>query len=180
MNRSYLITTAIRQLESKRKRFLIWGAIVAGISLFGILTGLFEPNSELREHVGTYSVLLLLGIFLLYKFVDYKNRIKAAKQYDAVFMNDSDGFISIDELSRKLGKDEARIRKELDSFFQRDLFHSSTLSLHESPGVTLANAGQNDKFVVIQCPSCSAKSRVRSGSHAVCPYCKSVLDTYQP
>lgn len=177
MNRSYLVAQEMLRLELKRKRSLIWGSILGGMAIFAIISGISDPYCELREHLPIYWAMLLPAAFLIYRFIVNKNLIESARRYDMVFMNDSDGFVSLDELTRQLGKDPTLILRELDALFRQGFFHSANLYLQGTAGVALANAEQSNSFVAVKCPSCSASSNVRVGSHAICPYCKSAFDT---
>ena len=171
--RSYLNETLLRRLQGRQKRCLIGGGIASALFLLMIVMG-FTSNPELKGYLPTYAVCLLLSLVPIVYALLSGRRLAAARRYESIFACDADGFISIDELKKRTGKDEWKILRELEALFGKGWFQRCALQREEKPGVLLTDAEAGDKgvgFLQVTCPHCGGANRLRAGAFGKCDFC---------
>lgn len=72
------------------------------VFLCGLLIGLIENNEIIRD--GLITNLIMLGLFILLFIKGIKNskKISLARRYDAIFMCDVNGTVTINEIARQI------------------------------------------------------------------------------
>ena len=182
MRNAYIVSNKLYDLERKKKRQLIWGLILTLFFASGIILAVVDHEEDLLDNLGFYAFCLIPSALLLYFAIRNGRRIASVHRYNAIFEQDRDGFVSIDELTQALGMPAQKMMKELEDLFRAGLFQNCTLQREVNPGVVLtdavsASAGVRSLgFVNVKCASCGGTSRIRAGTVGVCEYCGSPLN----
>lgn len=105
--------------------------------------------------------------------------IEAANRYNAIFICDSDGIVTISELTKQTGKDPAGIIGEIDKLLNKGYLCGCTLKKEGQPCVVLSDGKADESgFVTVKCPACGGTTRIRTGSNGKCEYCGGELKGY--
>lgn len=168
---TYLSPLAEKQ-PARRKRFLISGIILTVFFGFGVIGGITGQTEGLRQGLTVYLVFLIPSLLLIWKGVSIGKRMDAARRYNSIFLLDTDGFVTLEELTRCTGQTAGAVQKELELLFRKGYFQSC--AFRQGDGVILSSAVGDRKeegFVMVRCPNCGAASRIRAGTTERCPYC---------
>ncbi len=179
----YVVDSVVAGLEKKKKRDLIWGLVLSGFFLLGIVMGLggSESGENLRDNVGFYAACLLLSLIPLYFGIRAHGKLNLIHRYSLIFDADRDGFVHLEELVRHTGRTAPKVIKELEFLFKEGAFQNCTLSSGGGqPGVILTDASIGGEtrmagFVNVKCSSCGGTSRIRANTVGVCEYCGSPI-----
>ena len=185
MTRSrYVVDAVVAKLEKKKKRDLIWGIVLIGFFVSGIVIGLGDgsESENLKDNIGFYTVCLLLSCLPLYFGIRANYKLNLIHRYSVIFDADRDGYVHLDELVQHTGRPASKILKELEFIFKEGAFQNCTLSSGGSdPGVILTDAsiGEGETraigFVNVKCANCGGTSRIRANTVGVCEYCGSPI-----
>ena len=160
-----------------KKRILIFlsvGPIL--FFLFGILQGIFGNDQVLRDGLVTCVVMEVPFVLMFLAGLRNGRRAGLVRRYNLIFMCDMDGIVTLDELSRQMGKPAEKILSQLEWLFQRGLFCDCTLQMGGEPCVILSGkAGSRSSFVNVVCEKCNGTTRLRAGTSGKCEYCGSAI-----
>lgn len=171
----YLSQDVVKVYEKKKRIQIIVGLIVAGFCFFGIVIGLIENQ---KDYIMIYGPGIIAGIIVLLFGLKNKEIINCASRYENIFSCDSNGVITIDELSLQTGKGKDKILKELEKLFSQGFFTGCTFQRGGNPCVIISSAMVNEKgkgFVEVVCPKCKGVTHIRAGSRGKCQYCNSPI-----
>ena len=171
--RSYLNKELVVQAQKRRKRCLIGGGVAAGFFLLGMVLGV-TSNPDLKQYFTFYCFCFVISLALAVYGLLSGRPIDLARRYESIFACDTDGFISLDELKKRTGRDEWKIMPELEKLFQKGWFQHCTLQREGNPGVMLSDADKGSKgvgFVQMECPHCGGTNRLRAGTGGKCEFC---------
>ncbi|MBQ9699707.1 MAG: hypothetical protein IJV71_03710 [Lachnospiraceae bacterium] len=162
----------IRKLNIVSTIQIIFGTLNVGF--WGIaLAGAIQGDIDLREHLVMYLICTLGFAYMVYCGV--RNiRVKGhALRYNSIFMADMDGYLSIDELSTKIGLKKDRVAKEIDSLIRKGYITNCSLHYGDTVHIVLTGQQQNlsQGLESIYCPKCGANILARRGFISKCKYC---------
>lgn len=159
---TYISNNAIKRINTKRLLQMGIGGFFLFLCLYGLIMGFIDQNGTLRE--GRMSYIVLLVPFALIFAAGIKNRRKVylARRYDSIFMCDVNGTVTIDEISRQVGKPPFKVLSELEWFFRKGVFRDCTLQKQGMPCVILSGrADSKTSFVNVVCEKCNGVTRLR-------------------
>ena len=174
IKREYLVTAVAATQRTKANIQIVLGVMVTFFFGFGFAGGIVGYR-ELREGVPLYFLMMIPGLLLLWRGIVNGSLASAARRFETIFSMDTDGFVTIDELTRITGRPADKILKDLEAVFRKGYFRNCTLQTGRDPKVILSNAEASDRsgtgFITVTCVNCGGKTRIRSGSTGVCDYC---------
>lgn len=100
-----------------------------------------------------------------------------ANRMNAIFLDDTDGILTFDNLSNLTSKSTDYNRKMINKGLEKSL--SNNVSLDENTGNIVLIGGNKEANIVIEqviCQSCGAKVEIRKGYSGRCPYCNSIVN----
>ena len=92
-----------------------------------LIMGFTEQGATMREGRTTYIVLLVPFALIFAAGIKNKRKLDLARRYDSIFMCDVNGTVTIDEISRQVGKPPFKVLSELEWFFRKGVFRDCTL-----------------------------------------------------
>ncbi len=163
---------AVKKLTLKSTLQLVFGIVSTGF--WGIaLVGAIQGDEELREHLVMYLICTLGFAYMV--FCGARNiRIKGnILRYNSIFMADMDGYLSLEELSTKIGLRPERVSKEVDDLIRKGYLTNCTLHYGEVVHIVLTGQNEhlNEGLEAIYCPKCGANILARKGFFSKCKYC---------
>ena len=173
---TYISNIAMKKLNIKRLLQVGIGGFFLFLCLFGLIMGFTEQGATMREGRTTYIVLLVPFALIFAAGIKNKRKLDLARRYDSIFMCDVNGTVTIDEISRQVGKPPFKVLSELEWFFRKGVFRDCTLQKQGMPCVILSGR-ENSKtgFVTVVCEKCNGTTRLRVGSSGKCEYCGSPI-----
>lgn len=130
------------------------------------------------ENLPVYVLLLIPSAIPILISKKKLSEIKATRRYETIFVSDTDGIITAEELSNQLQKPSFKIFEELELLFRKGFFQNCSLQQSGSPCVKIDNAIIDDKagtgFVEVKCKNCGGTSRIRADS-SPCSFCGAPL-----
>lgn len=173
---TYIVSIALGKLEFKKNIQIGIGGFLAATTVFGTILNIMEAKGTLKADILTVlvcSIPLILGI---------RNGHKASlvRRYDAIFMHDNDGTVTINELAKQTGKPTHKIIKELEYLFGKGMFRDCTLQTGGIPCVILmGREGSRTKFIEVVCENCGGVTRIRAGTTGKCEYCGKAISNFK-
>ena len=166
----YLSRAVMGTAAIKKYLLTILGALLTAFFGIGLVLTLTDPS--MRENLAVCAVFLVLSALILWRGVQAGRHMQLARRYQAIFAEDRDGMLSVEELVSQTGKSGQQIAKELEMLFRRGFFKDC--SLQRSPlGVRLSGGGKKQAvFLTVTCPHCGAGNRIRAGEQGFCEYCE--------
>ena len=124
---TYISSLTIGRLVFKKYIQMGIGGFFTVVFLCGLLIGLIENNEIIRD--GLITNLIMLGLFILLFIKGIKNskKISLARRYDAIFMCDVNGTVTINEIARQIGKPTHKVLSELEKLFEMGSFRDCML-----------------------------------------------------
>ena len=175
---TYISRVAIARLTLKKHIQMIIGGFFTAVFLFGIISGVTGYNEKLRENLITNIVMLVPSALLLLNGIKNGRMAGLAYRYNSIFMCDTDGTVTIDELAKQSGKPPFKVLSELEKLFQKGVFCECTLQKQGAPCVILSGReGSKTSFVDIVCEKCNGTTRIRVGSSGKCAYCGNAISS---
>ena len=173
---TYISKVAIARLTLKKHIQMIIGGFFTAIFLYGIIAGTVGHNEKLREALITDIVMIVpSGLLLLNGIKNGKNAGRAYR-YNAIFMCDVDGTVTIEELAKQSGKPPYKVLSELEKLFEKGVFCDCTLQKQGVPCVILSGReGTKTSFVNVVCEKCNGTTKIRAGSSGKCEYCGNAI-----
>ena len=175
---TYISAVAIARLTLKKHIQMIIGGFFTAVFLFGIISGVTGYNEKLRDNLITNIVMLVPSALMFINGIKNGIRANLARRYDSIFMCDQDGTVTIEEISKQMGKPSYKALSELEWFFGKGVFRDCTLQKQGSPCVLLSGR-ENSKtsFVNVVCEKCNGTTRIRAGSSGKCEYCGNAISS---
>ena len=171
----YISSEVIQEAARKSKKQLRIGGVCGAIALIDVIFAVTDPEYG----VDVWFWVIFGGIFVWQwcRGTIGKKWIKAAEQYNSIFLNDSDGIVTISELRGQMQKKDDMILSEIQKLIDKKYLRKCTLVKTGEPHVALSN-GQRAAggFISLVCPSCGGTTRIREGIVGRCEYCGGVLD----
>ena len=175
---TYISKVAIARLTLKKHIQMIIGGFFTAVFLFGIISGVTGYNEKLRDNLITNIVMLVPSALLLLNGIKNGTMAGLAYRYNSIFMCDTDGTVTIDELAKQSGKPPFKVLSELEKLFQKGVFCECTLQKQGSPCVILSGReGSKTSFVNVVCEKCNGTTRIRAGSSGKCEYCGNAISS---
>lgn len=175
---TYISAAAIARLTLKKHIQMIIGGFFTAVFLFGIISGVTGYNEKLRDNLITNIVMLVPSALLLLNGIKNGIRANLARRYDSIFMCDQDGTVTIEEISKQMGKPSYKALSELEWFFGKGVFRDCTLQKQGAPCVFLfGRANSKTSFVNVVCEKCNGTTRIRAGSSGKCEYCGNAISS---
>lgn len=175
---TYISRVAIARLTLKKHIQMIIGGFFTAVFLFGIISGVTGYNEKLRDNLITNIVMLVPSALLLLNGIKNGRMAGLAYRYNSIFMCDTDGTVTIDELAKQSGKPPFKVLSELEKLFQKGVFCECTLQKQGAPCVILSGReGSKTSFVDIVCEKCNGTTRIRVGSSGKCAYCGNAISS---
>ena len=175
---TYISRVAIARLTLKKHIQMIIGGFFTAVFLFGIISGVTGYNEKLRDNLITNVVMIVPSALLLLNGIKNGRMAGLAYRYNSIFMCDTDGTVTIDELAKQSGKPPFKVLSELEKLFQKGVFCECTLQKQGSPCVILSGReGSKTSFVDIVCEKCNGTTRIRVGSSGKCEYCGNAISS---
>ena len=175
---TYISKVAIARLTLKKHIQMIIGGFFTAVFLFGIISGVTGYNEKLRENLITNIVMVVPSALLLLNGIKNGRMAGLAYRYNSIFMCDTDGTVTIDELAKQSGKPPFKVLSELEKLFQKGVFCECTLQKQGAPCVILSGReGSKTSFVDIVCEKCNGTTRIRVGSSGKCAYCGNAISS---
>ena len=175
----YLSLKVIAACERKRKACLTAGIIITVLFAFGIVSGIVHPEMDTHKFIIEYVVLMLPGLWLIWKSIEIGKNNDAARRYETIISGDEDGIVTMEELTGQTGKDEVKVFGELEKLFRKGYFEGCSLQRSNPPAIIINNAMQGESgagFVTVQCPNCGGANRIRAGSRGQCRFCSAPIE----
>ena len=171
----YIPEKVLKEYENKKKMLTVIGFCLT--CFFGLSTVLAIADYEgLREGLIIYIGLLIPSAIILYKGIKIGKEIELAYRYDSIFSGDKNGIVTTDELKNLTGKSLKQIIDELENLFNKGYFINCTLQKDGEISVKINDAMDGEKgigFQTVKCEKCGGYTRIRSGTHGRCQYCRS-------
>ncbi len=175
---TYISKTAIKRLFLKKNIQMIIGGFWTVFFLYAIIEGLLGNNEILRNSVLTSTILCVPFVLMFLAGIRNGKKIGVARRYNSIFMCDSDGTVTLDELVRQTGKEPFKVLSELEWLFRKGMFCDCTLQKGGIPCVILAGKeGSKSSFVTVVCEKCNGTTRLRAGTYGKCEYCGSAISS---
>ena len=175
---TYISNIAVRSLSVKKNIQMIIGGFWTAFFLYGIIEGLIGNNEILRNGIVSSITLCILFLLLFLSGVRNSKKLGLVRRYNSIFMCDSNGTVTIDELSRQTGKSPVKILSELEWLFQHGMFCDCTLQKAGIPCVILSGKeGSKTSFVNVICEKCNGTTKLRAGTYGKCDYCGSAISS---
>lgn len=144
--------------------------------LFAILQGIFGNDQVLRDGLVTSVIMEVPFVLMFLAGLRYGRRIGLVRRYNLIFMCDTNGVVTMDELSKQMGKPAEKILSQLEWLFQQGLFCDCTLQMGGEPCVILSGkSGSRSSFVNVICEKCNGTTKLRAGTSGKCDYCGSAI-----
>lgn len=177
-NGTYISNIVVGKLSVKKNIQMIIGGFWTVFFLYAIIEGLLGNNEILRDGIVSSITLCILFLLLFLAGVRNSKKLGLVRRYNSIFMCDSNGTVTIDELSRQTGKEPVKILSELEWLFQHGVFCDCTLQKAGMPCVILSGKdGSKTSFVNVVCEKCNGTTRLRAGTSGKCDYCGSAISS---
>ena len=175
---TYISKVAIARITLKKHIQMIIGGFFTAVFLFGIISGVTGYNEKLRDNLITNIVMIIPSALLLLNGIKNGTTAARAYRYNSIFMCDTDGTVTINELSKQSGKPPFKVLSELVKLFEKGVFCECTLQKQGSPCVILSGReGSKTGFVNVVCEKCNGTTRIRVGSSGKCEYCGNAISS---
>ena len=164
---TYISKAAVAKIVLKKHIQMIIGGFFTAIFLYGLIAGLVGNNEKLRSGILTYIVMAIPSALLFINGFKNGRQADLAYRYDSIFMCDSDGTVTIDELAKQSGKPPFKVLSELETLFRKGLFRDCTLQRQGMPCVILSGR-ENSRtgFVNVVCENATERQGSAPGHRA--------------
>lgn len=176
----YLSKKTLVKAGIKKRIMVISGGILTVLFATSVLMAIMDYGNQLRQNLIVYVALLIPSVLLLYKGMKAGGLIELANRYNSIFECDTDGVVTISELTNQAGKASPQILSELERLLEKGYLCNCSLQKTGQPRVILSDgtaAKDGSGFVNVVCDVCGGTTRLRAGSSGRCEYCGSALNS---
>lgn len=178
-NSRYLSKKTVVKAETRNRILIILGGVLTVLFATSVIMAATGYNEDLRHNLIIYIILLIPSILLLYKGIKARALTGLANRYNSIFECDRDGVVTISELKKQTGKENAAILSELERLLEKGFLCNCSLQKNGQPCVILSDGsadGDSSGFVNVVCDVCGGTTRIRAKSSGKCEYCGSALE----
>ena len=113
----YLSSQTMVMQEIRNVLFIAAGAVSTTFCAIAAAGGILDSAEGLRSGLPVYFGLLVPSLLLLIFGLRGRRLTGAARRYESIFEGDTNGVLTAEELSARMGKDAASVMDELDLLF---------------------------------------------------------------
>ena len=175
-NGRYLSQSALDRIRRNRRLQRGFGWPVTVFFALSVILALTDKEGTLRDGLSVYAVLLLPGLYLLWRSYENSKLLGQANRYGTLFASDRNGTVTIDELTRQTGLASGKVLAQLERLFRMGVFQHCSLQRGGVPCVLLDDAEDGQAgYVAVRCPNCGGTTRILAGRKGQCEYCGSAI-----
>ncbi|MGN1317814.1 MAG: hypothetical protein ACI4VF_02280 [Lachnospirales bacterium] len=170
----YLSKKTLTKASLKKNILTIIGSILTFLFATSVVMSITGYNEEIKNGLIIYVAFLIFSIIILLIGIKTKLLINKANRYNLIFECDSDGVVTIEELTKQTGIESIKIIADIEMLLKKGYLSGCTLQKKGKICVILSNNTATG-FINVVCDVCGGTTRLRVGNSGVCQYCGNAI-----